>query len=247
MKTWIDLTDRFPIKFDVEKMRQEYDLLKDENWLGHYDPTLSREWKAILLVSLNGETVDEESQRGADDYTLMKRTQISSKLPYFSEILDAFQCRQGRVRILKLAPGAGINMHRDIRHEAANIAVGRVRLHIPIYTNDKVTFFVGGEKIKMLPGRLYYVNFSKLHYVRNDGDTDRLHLVLDLEVNDWLRSIFPPMSIVERVEATIFKYLLPLHWDLLKLSQKLKSIVWNLYKDSFVRQLRHKYFPKKSH
>jgi hypothetical protein len=110
-----------------------------------------------------------------------------------------------------------------------------------------VTFFVGGEKIKMLPGRLYYVNFSKLHYVRNDGDTDRLHLVLDLEVNDWLRSIFPPMSIVERVEATIFKYLLPLHWDLLKLSQKLKSIVWNLYKDSFVRQLRHKYFPKKSH
>jgi|TARA_R100000900_G_scaffold124874_2_gene99411 mannose-6-phosphate isomerase-like protein (cupin superfamily) len=225
-------------------MRREYDLLKDEKWLGHYDPTLSREWKAILLVSLHGESVDEESQRGADDYTKMKRTKIVEKLPYFEEILDAFKCRQGRVRILKLSPGAGINMHRDIRHEAANIAVGRVRLHIPIHTNDRVTFFVGGEKIKMLPGRLYYVNFSKLHYVRNEGETDRLHLVLDLEVNDWLRDIFPSMSVLERIESTMYKYILPIQWDLIKVHGKLRGIAWNLYKDSFIRQLRHKYFPK---
>lgn len=245
MKTWIDLTDRFPIQFDVARMREEYNLIKDENWLGHYDATLSRDWKAILLVSLNGEMVDEESQRGADDYDLMKRTPIVEKLPYFKEILDAFKCPQGRVRILKLAPGAGIGMHRDIRHEAANIAVGRVRLHIPIFTNDKVTFFVGGEKIKMQPGSLYYVNFSKLHYVRNDGDTDRLHLVLDLEVNEWLRNIFPEMSLFERAEAKVFKYFLPIQWDFLKYKIKIKSLLWDLYKDSYMRKLRHKFFPKK--
>lgn len=246
MRTWIDLTERFPIKFDVERMRQEYALLQDEAWLGHYDPTLSREWKAIMLVSLNGETVDEESQRGADDYTLMKRTQIIEKLPYFREILDSFNCNQGRVRILKLSPGAGINIHRDIRHEAANIAVGRVRLHIPIITNDKVTFFVGGEKIKMVPGRLYYVNFSKLHYVKNEGDADRIHLVLDLEVNDWLASIFPTMTLLEKIEATFYKYALPIHWDLLKVYHKVRGFLWRVYKDSIVRQLRHKYFPKKT-
>ncbi len=244
MRTWLDLTGRLPFSIDVEKMRQEYDFLKDETWLGHYDPPLSREWKAIMLVSLNGESVDEESQRGADDYTKMKRTKIVEKLPYFQEILNSFKCRQGRVRILKLAPGAGINMHRDIRHEAANIAVGRVRLHIPIHTNDRVTFFVGGERIKMSPGRLYYVNFSKPHYVQNEGDTDRLHLVLDLEVNDWLRNVFPPMSFLERAEATMYKYWLPVQWDLLKIQGNLKGVAWKLYKDSFIRRLRHKYFPK---
>lgn len=245
MRTWIDLTDRFPMKFDVERMRKEYALLQSESWLGHYDPTLSREWKAVMLVSLNGEAVDEESQRGADNYELMKRTQIVEKLPYFSEILDAFKCNQGRIRILKLAPGAGIGIHRDIRHEAANIAVGRVRLHIPIITNDKVTFFVGGEKIKMTPGKLYYVNFSKLHYVKNEGDEDRIHLVLDLEVNDWLESIFPSMSLIEKIEAKFFKYALPIHWDLLKGYNKLRNMMWRIYKDSLVRQLRHKIFPKK--
>jgi hypothetical protein len=148
MKTWIDLTDRFPIQFDIVRMREEYNLIKDENWLGHYDATLSRDWKAILLVSLNGEMVDEESQRGADDYDLMKRTPIVEKLPYFKEILDEFKCPQGRVRILKLAPGAGIGMHRDIRHEAANIAVGRVRLHIQYLQMIKLFSLSVGKKLK---------------------------------------------------------------------------------------------------
>jgi hypothetical protein len=97
----------------------------------------------------------------------------------------------------------------------------------------------------MQPGSLYYVNFSKLHYVRNDGDTDRLHLVLDLEANDWLRNIFPKMSIFERVEASIFKYLLPVQWELLKYKITLKSVLWEIYKNSYARKIRHKLFPKK--
>jgi len=244
MKSWIDLTDSFPMKFDVERMRAEYRMLDSDEWLVHYDPTLSREWKAKLLVSIDGKEVDAESQRGTDDYSRMKRTELVDRLPYFREILDAFKCPHGRIRILKLAPGAGIDMHRDIRHEAANFALGKVRLHVPIQTNDKVIFHVGGEEIKMAPGRLYYVNFSKLHYVRNDGTEDRIHLVLDLAVNDWLRAIFPPLSPIEKIDAGFQRVALPVHWKLLHYTHAVKDFAWNTYKDSNLRRLRHRYFPK---
>jgi hypothetical protein len=245
MMTWCNLAENFPMKFDVDKLRKEYDQIKNENWLGHYDPTLSREWKAILLVSLDGKAVDEESQRGSFEMDRMKRTDIVRKLPYFEEILDNFKCPHGRIRILKLSPGAGINLHRDIRHEAANLALGKVRLHIPIYTNDDVTFFVDGEKIKMLPGNLYYVNFSKKHYVRNDGTEDRIHLVLDLDVNDWLMYFFPKLSMFEKIEHVVARTVLPIHWKLLYLYNKLGMAFWAWYKDSLVRKIRYKLFPKK--
>lgn len=244
MRTWIDLTDNFPMRFDVETMRAEYESLKSENWLGHYDPTLSREWKAIMLVSIGGKMVDEESQRGSDDYSMMARTDIVEKLPYIKSILDAFKTRQGRVRILKLAPGAGIGLHRDIEHEAANFAVGQVRLHIPIYTNEGVTFFVGGERIKMQPGRLYYVNFSKPHFVRNDGDSDRIHLVLDLEVNDWLTAIFPKMGWFESLECKFYKVALPLQWKLVIFLRNLNTMFWKYYEGSSLQRIKHRLMPK---
>jgi hypothetical protein len=244
MMTWCNLAENFPMKFDVERMRKEYDLLKNESWLGHYDPTLSREWKAILLVSLDGKTIDEESQRGSYEMSRMKRTEIVSKLPYFEEILDNFKCPHGRIHILKLSPGAGINMHRDIGHEAANIALKKVRLHIPIYTNDDVTFFVGGEKIKMIPSNLYYVNFSKSHYVKNEGTEDRIHLVLDLDVNDWLMQFFPKLSALEKAEHMVARVVLPIHWKLLSIYGKSGRLFWTWYKQSIVRKLRHKFFPK---
>lgn len=244
MENWIDLTAAFPKQFDVERLRAEYASLKTEKWLEHYDPTLSREWKAILLVSIDGKMLDAESQRGTDDYSRMKRTDMVQQLPYFEEILNSFQCRQGRVRILRLAPGAGINMHRDIRHEAANFALRKVRLHIPIHTNDGVIFHVGGEEIKMAPGRLYYVNFSKKHYVENNGSEDRIHLVLDLEVNDWLAAIFPKLSVIDKLQAILQRIALPIHWKLLKLKQDVFNFVWTRYENSRLRRLRHRFLPK---
>ena len=245
MKTWIDLTDRFPMTFDVDRMRQEYDVIKDENWLNHYDSTLSRDWKALLLVSIHGEMFDAESQRGSNDYSIMQRTPLVQKMPYFESILNAFKTQQGRVRILKLSPGAGIALHRDIGYEAANFAVGQVRLHIPIYTNDKVVFFVGGEEIKMKPGRLYYVNFDKPHYVSNKGNSDRLHLVLDLQVNDWLRAVFPSMSLFEQIESRFMSIFLPFQWRLIKAKRKLMTLFWRYYTGSILQKLKHHFIKRK--
>jgi len=58
-----DLTDRFHMNFDVERMRKELHDLENENWLSHYDEGLADGWTTIPLVSHDGSADNAESQR----------------------------------------------------------------------------------------------------------------------------------------------------------------------------------------
>ena len=240
MKTWIDLTEGFPFKFDVGRMKSDLEQLQDLGWLSHYDVGLSTGWKAILLVSKNGQMSGPESQRPSWDFSEFRRTPVVDQLPYFKEILDAFKCPQGRMRILKLEPGSGIGLHRDVGAEVGCIAFNQVRLHVPIITNPKVTFFVGGERIQMKPGRLYYVNFSKEHFVRNDGDAPRYHLVMDVKVNDWLRQFFPPETSFEKLEHAMARATWPTFWKVRRFKIVSQTIFWRHYNGSMPQQIVHR-------
>ena len=59
------------------------------------------------------------------------------------------------------------------------------RIHIPITTNDMCNFIVGDETIQMKQGEIWEINNAyKLHSVNNDGDTDRIHLLIDYKISD---------------------------------------------------------------
>jgi hypothetical protein len=59
------------------------------------------------------------------------------------------------------------------------------RIHIPIVTNDKCNFRVGSEIIQMKQGEIWEIdNAYKVHGVINDGDTDRIHLLIDYKISD---------------------------------------------------------------
>src|SRR5205085_10556644 len=85
-----------------------------------------------------------------------------------------------------LAAGSKIREHRDLN---LGDETGEVRLHIPIVTNPAVEFFLDGVRIVMNEGECWYLNFSLPHRVDNRGVTDRIHLVIDCQVNDWLREL----------------------------------------------------------
>ena len=54
------------------------------------------------------------------------------------------------------------------------------RIHIPIITNNKVFFNVGGEKINLKKGEMWEINNSKkIHSVENNSKYDRVHLIID--------------------------------------------------------------------
>ena len=52
-------------------------------------------------------------------------------------------------------------------------------MHIPIITNDKVVFAVGGQEKYMQVGELWEINNELVHTVANHGDEDRIHLIID--------------------------------------------------------------------
>jgi quercetin dioxygenase-like cupin family protein len=54
------------------------------------------------------------------------------------------------------------------------------RLHIPIVTNPDCYFTVGSISKQMKEGEVWEINNDKRqHSVVNDGDTDRIHLIVD--------------------------------------------------------------------
>ena len=49
---------------------------------------------------------------------------------------------------------------------------------------------IDGERGVMEPGTCCYINANLTHRVSNRGDCDRIHLVVDCAVDDWLRGLF---------------------------------------------------------
>lgn len=243
MFDYMDLTDRFPFEIDLDRMRSELELLKGENWLSHYDVGLADGWTTIPLVSRDGSAVNEHSQK-VGKWGEYKETQYLENLPYFKEVLSEFKCPHGRIRIMNLLPGTEIKEHRDAYEEVSDLAFNQVRLHIPIITNEHVIFTLNKKNYHLPEGKLIYLNFSKKHFVKNDGNESRVHLVLDLKVNDWLLGVFPKLTRFNRFENTMARTLRPIHWRLISLSKKPGRLFWAWYMQSKIRTLRHKFFPK---
>jgi hypothetical protein len=65
-----------------------------------------------------------------------------------------------------------------------------VRLHIPVFTNKDVWFYIDDVAIQMKEGECWYMNANLRHRVSNNGSTDRIHLVIDCIVNDWMKEKF---------------------------------------------------------
>jgi hypothetical protein len=86
---------------------------------------------------------------------------------------------------MRLRAHSEIKQHSD--HELS-LEDGEARLHIPIVTNDDVRFFLDEELIPMREGECWYLNLTLPHRVTNASSEDRIHLVIDCVVNDWLRN-----------------------------------------------------------
>lgn len=67
----------------------------------------------------------------------------------------------------------------DIREHVDEVSNLR-RFHIPIKTNKDVIFYCGNNKINMRVGECWEFDYKKWHKVLNNGNTDRVHLMIDL-------------------------------------------------------------------
>lgn len=177
---------KLPFHFSEEKLLADLEICKSYNFISHFNKNdYSGEWTSIALRSQNGE-VDNifALPQGEEKY---KDTQLLQECHYFREIVDSFECEKESIRLLNLKPGSVIKEHTDYN---LGYEDGIFRIHIPITTNEKVHFFINSNEIKMLPSECWYGNFNLPHSVRNDGEIERIHLVMDCLRNDWSNNLF---------------------------------------------------------
>jgi hypothetical protein len=184
------LSRRLPLDFDAEALRVDVMAFGADEWIDHFVPQNYRgSWQVIPLRGLAGEThpvrmiYSDPTRMDFEDTPLLERA------PALGEALRRFPCPVGSARLMKLGPGSRILEHRDLDLAPES---GHARLHVPIQTNDDVVFLLAGERVRMQAGECWYLRLSEPHEVRNDGDEDRVHLVLDAEIDDWLSALIRP-------------------------------------------------------
>jgi hypothetical protein len=179
---------RLKQRFDVIKMQQEVCTLETDLWKPHYNVKhYEGNWMTLQLRSINGNIENAVSIHGSSMHNMIyENTVLLEKCIYLQSVINFFQCEKMSVRLMNLHAGAVIKEHTDYD---MNFEKGEVRFHIPVQTNSEVSFFLENEKIPMLEGECWYLNLSLKHRVNNSGNRNRIHLVIDCKVNDWVKNL----------------------------------------------------------
>lgn len=187
---------QLPFSFDRAALQRDTLQIGEQYWKLHFQVKhYSGEWSAIPLRSIDGKTDNgfispEETDCYEDTSLLLSST-------YLREVLQHFKCPLLSVRLLKLAAGARVHEHkdRDLCYEE-----GMVRFHIPVFTNPEVDFFLQGEKMVLEEGSCWYMNFNLPHSLHNKSNQDRIHLVVDARVNEWVQQLFDQTPLSQKKE-----------------------------------------------
>jgi hypothetical protein len=171
------------LQADMEKC-MKFDFLKNyilENYSGenYILPLRSIDGKLNMIAAIPG---------NLDKY---KDTIALNECSYFKEVIASFLCEKETVRLMNLPPGALINTHID--HESG-YEDGFFRIHVPVITNDKVHFILNDQIIIMQSGEVWYTNVNLPHSLVNNGQTNRVHLVIDCIRNRWSDELFKSMG-----------------------------------------------------
>jgi len=183
---------RLPRTYDVDLMVRDLEALRDIDQAAQPGPYHGGEWTGIALHSMGGKQSADPSAAGMDAY---RPTDALRSAPYFQEILDGLDCPKEVVRILTLPPGGHIKEHYDYH---TNFQFGLLRLHVPIVTHPDVEFMIGGQRVMFGAGELWYGDFGLVHSVKNNSPITRVHLVIDVQINDFVLGLFPDDYIERR-------------------------------------------------
>lgn len=181
--------------YDIEQLKQDLNNatthFRSAPQVGKYH---DGSWTGIALRNYSG----DHSNTFAALTGKSKDTAVLEHCPYFRQILQELGCPVYVARILFLPPGKVIGEHNDVGFGWDR---GMVRLHIPIITDPRVEFMIGGESVYWKPGEFWFGDFSLPHSLQNKSDITRVHLVLDCAINHATLALFDP-GFIERIRAS---------------------------------------------
>jgi hypothetical protein len=174
---------KLPLSFDPANLQADLDRIDPAEWLTHFNTQyFEGGWTGVALRAAPGNAqtlhVDPAAQKFVDTTAMLR-------CPNIARAVAMLQCPLKSVRLLKLTAGSSIREHRD---DDLGWEAGELRLHVPIITNAEVEFFLNGQRVVMKEGECWYLDLSLPHRVENRSNADRIHLVIDCLLNDWLRA-----------------------------------------------------------
>lgn len=176
----------FPFRFDRDRLKDDLARVPGDLWIPHFSKNFFKgTWSGVSLRSVGGEAGHIYSDPSARDR--FRDTPLLDQCPYFREVMDTFECPMLSVRLLRLGAGSEILEHTDYNLDYED---GEVRIHVPVQTNPQMELYLDNERVRMEEGEAWYGNFSLPHRLANRGETDRIHMVLDCAVNDWIHGHF---------------------------------------------------------
>jgi hypothetical protein len=101
--------------------------------------------------------------------------------PYIDEVILATVKYVGEVKVQQ-AMLTKLNAHTVIpRHRDRGPLTAKThRIHVPVITNTKCLFKIGDESKNLEAGQIWIIdNVDRYHSVENNGDRDRVHLIID--------------------------------------------------------------------
>ena len=177
---------QFPIHLDIVKLKEDLQHVMQSHWTHHYNTNdYTGDWTSVALMSPDGKSNTIYALNPNNE--AVKSTEVLDSCLYFKEVLDSFLFQKTSVRLLRLAAGAVVKPHSD---HCLGYEDGCFRMHIPIITNPDVVFILDNERLIMNEGECWYIDANFTHSVANNGNEDRIHLVIDGIRNPWTDTLF---------------------------------------------------------
>lgn len=178
---------RLPFEFGPKELCDDLARLSRETWVRHFvKDNYSGEWNILPLRCRADAKHPVATINPRADGVEFVDTAFLAISPFFQKVLARLECPKLSVRLMRLTPGSEIKEHFDPDLAAEQ---GLARLHVPITTSPEVDFYLNGTTVAMAPGSCWYLRLSDPHRVVNRGATDRVHLVIDVVVNEWLAGV----------------------------------------------------------
>ena len=103
-----------------------------------------------------------------------------NEIPTLKKIIEQIPGKTYIILIADMEPKSNVFMHIDKGEYFEN----KFRFHIPLKTNDQVSFFVDKKIYNMKENEIWYIDNSFLHGVENNSEENRIHLIFDIEINE---------------------------------------------------------------
>ena len=164
-----------------------------------YSPVITKynkkeNWKAISIKGFSQDplVISKPNVLGVGSGGNLQETPLVDRLQIRS-ILEKIPAMTERVRLMKLEAGTKISKHTDkVDKDIKSRKI--IRLHVPVITDDQIKMISWLEKdnpteFKMKKGECWWLDVSKAHSVLNESDIDRVHLVIDVFVNNYMSEV----------------------------------------------------------